>query len=403
MKNLIITLLKQKIFFFFLLVIAFTSCSENPSITGYNLLNPVDSLFVIRFDSTRDSVFLYQKQLNQSDILGGTRRILVGQYGDLKAQSLIRFIIGLSSEVKDAVKNSNLTITSARIKLNPVYKFGDTTSTSFSIEINEIFTYFDEYKFNLDSLKSGRYVIGSENIVTRNIDDDSLYYCELNTSKVFNWFKAIALDSTSKLQGILLSPSPSTNYIKGFASSNAYYVGDPIVLEVGVQYNSKTDTLKFFVDADLHIVETSLPLVIDNTKLVLQSGIKTKSFIYFDISRIPKNAIVNSAFIRLYPDSASSKFGTSVHDSLLVQYITDSSNISIDSAVGFVMTKSTNGYYEGQINYFVQKWIDNDANRGLLLSTRDPDGGVDKFVFYGPQSTIYDKRPQLIINYSYRK
>jgi hypothetical protein len=386
-----------------IVVLFFSSCSENPSITGYSLLNPIYSLFIKKFDSTTDSVFLYHKEVKQIDILGGTRRILVGKYDDLTAYSLIRFIIGLSSEMKDAIKNSNFVINSARIKLNPVYRFGDTTSNVFSFQVKEIYTYFDEYKFTIDSLKSGRYEINNENIVVRNIDDDTLYYSELNPEKVFNWLKLIAADSSRKLQGVLLEPEISTNYIKGFASSNAYYVGDPIVLEIVATYNNKTDSLKYFVQADLHVIEKSSPIYFDDNQLVLQSGVKQKAFIYFDISSVPKNAVVNSAYLRLYPDTLQSKYGTSYQDSLLVQYITDSTNISIDSAVTFVLTKTSSGYYEGQLNYFVQKWIDNDANKGLLLSIRDPDGGVEKFVFFGPKSAIVSKRPQLIINYSYRK
>lgn len=386
-----------------IVVLFLSSCSENPSITGYNLLNPIDSLVIKKFDSTTDSVFLYHKEVKQIDILGGTRRILVGKYDDLTAYSLIRFIIGLSSEMKDAIKNSNFVINSARIKLNPVYRFGDTTSNVFSFQVKEIYTYFDEYKFTIDSLKSGRYEINNENIVVRNIDDDTLYYSELNPEKVFNWLKLIAADSSRKLQGVLLEPEISTNYIKGFASSNAYYVGDPIVLEIVATYNNKTDSLKYFVQADLHVIEKSSPIYFDDNQLVLQSGVKQKAFIYFDISSVPKNAVVNSAYLRLYPDTLQSKYGTSYQDSLLVQYITDSTNISIDSAVTFVLTKTSSGYYEGQLNYFVQKWIDNDANKGLLLSIRDPDGGVEKFVFFGPKSAIVSKRPQLIINYSYRK
>ncbi|MCX8057707.1 MAG: DNRLRE domain-containing protein [Ignavibacteria bacterium] len=379
------------------------SCSENPTITGYNLLNPIDSLIVKRFDSTRDSVWIYHKQLNQHDILGGTRRILVGRYNDLTAHALIRFRIGLSSELRDAVKNNKVSITSARIKMNPVYKFGDTLSNRFGMEIKEVYTFFEEYKFTIDSLKSGRYEIDQDNILTRSIDADTLYYCELDTNKVLGWFQRVALDSSKKLQGILLTPTLTTSYIKGFASSNAYYVGDPIVMEVVAKYNSKTDSLIFYVDADLHVIETSSTIVTLDEKIKLQSGVKTKSFIYFDLTNIPKNAIVNSAFIRLYLDTLSSRFGTSRHDSILVQYITDSTNISIDSAVTFVLSKTTGGYYEGQINYYVQKWIDNNSNKGLLLSTRDPDGGVDEFVFYGPKAAIFEKRPQLIINYSSRK
>ncbi len=384
-------------------LLTFFSCSENPSITGYNLLNPIDSLIVTRFDSTRDSVSISHKQINQHDILGGTRRILVGKYNELTAHSLIKFSIGLSSELKDAIKNFNARVTSARIKLNPVYKFGDTISNTFEMEIREVYTQFDEYKFTIDSLKSGRYEILSENILTRSIDDDTLYYCELNTDRVLAWFRQIATDSSKKLDGLFLTPKLSTNYIKGFASSNAYYVGHPIVLEVVAQYNSKVDSLKFFVDADLHVIETTSATMTDENYIILQSGIKTKSLINFNISKIPKNAVVNSAFIRLYPDTLSSKFGTSRHDSILVQYVTDSLNISVDSVVAFVLTKTEKGYYEGQINYFVQKWIDNNTNQGLLLSTRDPDGGVDRFVFYGPRSSIFGRRPQLIINYSHKK
>jgi hypothetical protein len=388
-----------KIFIPILLSLLIVSCSENPSITGYGLLNPADSLLVQRFDSNRDSVFVYHKQINQSDILGGTRRILVGKYEDLTAHSLIRFLIGLSDELKGAVKNSNVVIQSARVKLNPVYKFGDTTSNRFSFLVKEIKSNWGEYTFTIDSLKSGKYEISNENIAIRNIDDDTLYYCELNPNAVLNWFKSIANDST-KPQGILLSPDPSTTFIKGFASSTAYYVGDPIVLEVVAEYNSKIDSLKFFVDADLHVVETSNTILTDDAKIILQSGVKTKSFICFDLSKVPTDAVVNSAFIRLYPDTSNSLFGTSFQDSLIVQFVSDSSKIAIDSAVVFYMTKKDSSYYEGQINYYVQKWIDNNSNLGLLISTKDPEGGVEKFVFYGPKSALIEKRPQLIINYS---
>lgn len=388
----------------FIISLIALSCSENPTITGYLTLNPIDSLIVTRFDSTKDSVSVHHRQLIQHDILGGSKRYLVGRYGNLVAHSLIRFKLGLTSELRDAIKNSNISILSARIKMNPVYKFGDNHNNTFEMEIYEVYTDFDEYKFNLDSLKSGRYEIIRENILTRSIDEDTLYYCELDTSKVLQWFTQIASDTSKKLSGILLSPTLSTNYIKGFASSNAYYVGEPTVLEIIAQYNSKIDsTLKFFVDADLHVVESDETVITDDAKIVLQSGIRTKSFIYFDLSKVPANAIVNSALLRLYPDTLLSKFGTSHHDSILVQFVTDSLKISVDSAFAYTLTKTPQGFYEGQLNYFVQKWIDNKNNQGLLLSTRDPDGGVDKFVFFGPNSVVYERRPQLIINYSHKK
>ncbi len=385
----------------FLLILA--SCSENPSITGYNLISPSDSLVITKFNSVLDSSFSYTKKIIQKENLGTTRRILVGNYEDIKSYALIRFLIGLSTELKEAVKNSNATVSSAKLMLYPVYKYGDSTLNSFSMEIREINTYWNEYTFTIDSLLSNRYLISDENISISNLDQDSIYYCELNPTAILNWFKAVADDSLSDPQGILISPSSSTNYIKGFASLNSFFDKDPIVLEIVVNYDSKTDTLKFYANADLHVIKKDNPIWQDNQYVVVQSGIKQKSFLYFDISKVPQRSLVNSAYLRLYLDSLKSNFGTSFQDSLLIFYVTDSSKISIDSATAMILTRTPYGYYEGNISYFVQKWIDSNTNRGLLLNTRDPDGGLELFEFYGPEYFIREKRPQLIINYSYIK
>lgn len=386
-----------------LLSIIVSACVEKPSITGYNLLNPLDSLVIRRFDSSLDTTFSYHKQVKQSDILGGTRRILVGKSDDLTAYSLIRFSIGISNELRDAIKNNAVTVNSARVKLSPVYKFGDTLAGVFNLKIREVNTYFREYGFTIDSLKSGQYDISNTNIVIRNIDNDTLYYSEIDPLIVLNWYKALVVDTAKKPQGILLEPDPSTTYIKGFASTNAYYVGNPIYLEVVVSHNNKTDTLKYYADADVHVIDKSNSINNNDNFLVLQSGVKEKAFIYFDISSIPKNAIINSAFLRLYLDTLNSRFGTSYQDSLFLHYVIDSSQISLDSALTFVLTKTSLGYYEGQLNFFAQKWIDNRTNRGLLINVKDPEGGVEKFVFYGTKAAIITKRPQLIINYTFRK
>lgn len=385
------------------LLLIFASCSENPSITGYNLVSPSDSLVVTKFNSVLDSSFSYTKKIIQKENLGTTRRILIGNYEDIKAHALIRFLIGLSSELKEAVKNSNATISSAKLMLYPVYKYGDSTLNSFSMEIREINTYWNEYTFTIDSLLSNKYSISEENISLNNLDQDSIYYCELNPTAILNWFKAVADDSLSDPQGILISPSSSTNYIKGFASLNSFFDKDPIVLEVVVNYNSKTDTLKYYASADLHVIKKENPITQNNQDVVVQSGIKQKSFLYFDISKVPQRSLVNSAYLRLYLDSLRSNFGTSFQDSLYIHYIIDSSNISIDSATTMILTRTPYGYYEGNISYFVQKWVDNNTNRGLLLNIRDPDGGMERFEFYGPEYFIREKRPQLIINYSYIK
>ncbi len=403
MKNLISLPFKFVTYLSTIFLISFYGCTENPSITGYDLLNPQDSLIIKKFDSTRDSVFVYHKQIKQTDILGGNRRILVGKYNEIIAYSLIRVNFPLTNSLIDLLKKDSLIITSAKLILKPVYQFGDTISKSFGMVVKELNSEFGEYTFTIDSLKSGKYDVSNENLALQNIDDDSLYSCVINSDKVINWLKIAATDTGKKYRSLLLEPEFNTTLIKGFESTNAYYLGNPIYLQIVTTNNSNVDTLKFYVDVDVHVVDYTGNISTDDSKIILQSGVRQKAFLYFDISQIPKSVIVNSALIRIYLDSTLSEFGSNFQDSLIVQFITDSVNISIDSAVYFSLLKTSGGYYEGRINYFVQKWIDNNSNNGLLISPRDIDGGVEKFVLHGPKSALYEKRPQLIINYSYRR
>lgn len=388
---------------FIILSFAFTACSEDPNITGYDLLNPSDSLIINRFDTSIDSTKFYIKQVRQVENFGNLQRFLVGRYDDIVAHSLIRFNFYIPDSVKNAVKNSSISINSARLKLYPVYRIGDSIQTDYSIEVREILSWWESDYFNIDSLKSSKYQIGSNQIQVSQSDEDSLYIIELSNEVVLNWLQIYASDTLPKPPGILLSPSPSTKYVKGFASINSGFVITTSIIELIYSMNSAIDTIYISSVADLHVIEKEIPYTTNKEKIVLQSGLKEKALLAFDISSIPKNSIVNAAYLRIYLDKNESVLGTSYQDSIYVQIVKDSVNVVIDSASAFVLTKNSNGYYEGNISYFVQKWIDGVDNQGVILHAVDPIGGLEKFVFYGPGSPLLEKRAKLIINYSYKK
>lgn len=399
----------RKILIQFLLLVAlissfiFSACSEEPNLTGYTLLNPTDSLILKRFDSSVDSVNFYIKQVKQVENFGNLQRFLVGKYDDIIAHSLIRFNFYMPDSVKNAVKNSAIIINSARLKLFPIYRLGDSTRNNYSIEVREILSWWESDYFNIDSLKSSKYQVGSDQIQVSQSDEDSLYFIQLSNDKVFEWLRIYSADTLPKPPGILLSPSPTTEYVKGFASINSGFVITTSVIELVYTMNSIIDTIYFSSVADLHVVEKEIPYGTNVEKIVLQSGLKEKALLAFDLSSIPNRAIINAAYLRLYLNENESVFGSSYQDSIYVQFVKDSANVTIDSITSFTLIKSMNGYYEGNISYYVQKWIDGVDNQGVILHAKDPIGGLERFVFYGPGSPYLEKRAKLIINYSYKK
>jgi hypothetical protein len=56
--------------------------------------------------------------------------------------------------------------------------------------------------------------------------------------------------------------------------------------------------------------------------------------------------------------------------------------------------------YEGDITSFVQKWVTNKMNQGLLLTPADGLDGMDIFAFKGSNSSNAFHRPRLLIFYT---
>lgn len=392
---------KLKYLLLVLPILLFISCSDEPNSTGYGLLNPEDFIEIRSFDTTRDSVHQEFSQLIQVENFGAARRILVGNYKNLTASALMRFEFLFSEEIKKLLSENKITLSAAKLKVYPIYRFGDSTRTNFSFNVHEIKSWWDSDQFTADSLNPSHFDFDNSPIESNFLDGDSVVTCTLPNDKVLAWMKAIADTGIKNPSGIYLKPTPAANFIRGLrAIGTSTNTG---TLEVVYSKDGTiSDTIYAVTVSDVHVVTTTENYN-DPAIITLQSGVLTKAKLKFDISQIPKNAIINSAVLELTRNLSKSEFGTSFQDSLYVLRLTDTSKISIDSNFAHVLVQSRPDIYEGNITRIVQDWLNSGQNFGLLLSTRDPEGGLERFAFESSYSADFNKRPILKIYYTIRK
>lgn len=392
---------KLKLLFFVLPVLLFFSCSDEPNSTGYGLLNPEDFIEIKSFDTTRDSVHQEFSQLIQVENFGAARRLLVGNYKNLTASALMRFEFLFTEEIKNLLLENKITVSAAKLKVYPIYRFGDSTRTNFSFNVHEIKSWWDSDQFTADSLNPSHFDFDNSPIESNFLNGDSVITCTLPNDKVLTWMKAIADTGLKHPSGIYLKPTTATNFIRGLGAIGPNT--NTSALEVVFSKDgAASDTIYAVTISDVHVVTTTEnyndPLVI-----TLQSGVLAKAKLKFDLSKIPKDAIINSAVLELTRNLSKSEFGSSFQDSLYVLRLTDTSKISIDSNYAHVLVQYRPDIYEGNIARIVQDWLNTGLNYGLLLSTRDPEGGIERFAFESSYSADFNKRPILKIYYTIRK
>jgi hypothetical protein len=371
--------------------------------TGYGLLNPNDFIEIKSFDTTRDSVHQEFKQLIQIENFGSARRILVGNHNNLTASALVRFEFVFTEELKKLLSENKITVSSAKLKVYPVYKFGDTTKTNFSFNVYEIKSWWDSDLFTADSLTPSHFDYDISPLESNFIDGDSVVTCNLPNNRVLDWMKAIADTGIKNPSGIYLKPATTANFIRGLAAIGT----DRNTSTIEVAFSKEgvsNDTIYAVAVSDVHVVTTTENYN-DPSAIILQSGVLAKANLKFDLSQISKNAVINFAVLELTRNLDKSIRGTSFQDSLFVLRLTDTSKISIDTNSVYFLTpiRSGSDVYEANISRIVQDWVNTGIDYGLLLSTVDPDGGAERFVFESGNSADSSKRPKLKIYYSVRK
>ncbi len=350
---------------FLLFLIFLNGCSKEPNDVGFGLL-PENEIFNVKV--YEDTLEVYVENIQNFISNSSSNILFIGNYENISCAILIRF------DIPDTLKDVKLNW--ARLRLFKSGSFiGDSTIPAHFTAHKVLSNYYD-------TLYDSR-VIGEFNSVP-----DSVNYLKIDTSVVREWF-------LGRNYGLYLKPQ---NYgvIWGFNSLDVMLFTPALEVEIQKD-NGRIDTVRFFYGSDGYIARSTGE--IDTNYIVLQSGVGLRSILKFDISKVPKNIIVNRAEISLYLKEKT-KYGTGGVDSLLASFVTNSE-----------LLKKSLGGFEG--NYLVlrnpldtleyiipvttpvQRWINGETNNGILLRCFYEQDNFDRFVFY-----FKDRRPKLKIYYT---
>jgi hypothetical protein len=388
----------RRILFTFSLLISLLhiSCSETPSSLGADLL-PRDLVNISELDSSVDSLYQSSSIYKRVIALSSADRLLLGKKDNVEAGILIKFLIFFDDSIKQQLLNNEVSVLSAEVKFTKNYTFGNSTSAiDFSAhKINSGWS----IRFTSDSLPLLNF--DAADIGFNKSFSDSINSFNFDTQLALSWMKARADSSAPANNGLYLKPSISSEKIIGFQALTVedlpYPLLDIVIEKTGVYI----DTLSYFPSVDLSVVSGSLPDA-GTENIAIQAGLNSEARLFFDLSSLSKEIIINYAELTLTVDTLKTVTGTSFTNSLRVNYITDSTNNSIDSSLLVFLDRDSN-IFKGNISLYVQKAIIQNNNQGLVIAAGDKLNGVELFAIKGSNAAVFTDRPRLQIKYTSRK
>jgi hypothetical protein len=369
------------------------SCKNEPNAIGIDLIG-FDLIYHKTLDSQTDSLTQNSKYYKVVFPLGLASRILIGKYQDIDASTLLKFVFGLPDSVEEDILADSINVTEAKIVLTRNYVLGDTSGTiSFTThKVNSEWspTLFTIY--NLPSLDYEGADVGSNYELT-----DTTYTFNLSNELVFSWMQNYADPTLGSNEGIYLIPTSAAGTVLGFEaftalSSNAAKL-NIVINKPGVY----TDTISGFIYADVSLVEGNIP-VLPADNFAVQSSFALNAQLYFDLSSLPKGAVINSAELILTPDTLTTITGSSYNNTLRTLYISDSVNTKVTDGSDLLLNY-VNDKYTGNVTSYVRKWVDEKVNYGMLIR---PGSQVEGLELFGLKNGLaeYSLRPRLKVVYS---
>jgi len=398
---------------FIIPVLLLSSCSDDPTSVGLDLLSG-DLVNVKDYDSQSDTI----KQTS-TIFIGDTTtiyasRILIGQVpgeGNLKAQTMFTFSYGLADSLYSGIKDGSVKVIKAYLTMTPIYYYPTQTEASnMKFSVKRITALWYPYNIRNENVESLLTIDPTDMVISSSTTldpSDSTCHVELNPTSV-NDMLHNTTDTTYSLRdyGLVLQPT-SGNGVVGFYSTTGSTTYPPRLTFILEHTNSYVyeDTVTVSAYADLHTVSGSIPSNLQNQNeyMAVRGGQTLNTKLTFDLSKIPSNAIINKAQLELkYVSSLSHVADTNnytFYGSLIGK---DSADQASWNYYWKTLTKSGD-YYTGDITQFIQHWLTASNNLGMRIFQADELDGVDLFVLKGSKAaSIYD-RPRLKITYTTKK
>ncbi len=382
----------------FILTISFTSCTDDPASVGLPLLKDEDFIRILELDSFTDSLLQQSKTIERILPLGLSETILLGKKGNVSSSILIRFFFNLNDTLIGQIDNNQVEVLSSKIEFKVNYHFGD-KNAALDFSSHRVTSDWDPLTFTRNNLSS--LIYDANDATLEKQMSDSIYVLTIENNLIDKWLKSAADTNLTKEYGLYIQPKDDSEKIVGFQalSSDGSQVMPKLRIVIS-RPGTIVDTLTFLPTADVHILQAEMPLV--DERIFVQSGVSFNSKIWFDVSGLPDNAIINNAKLTLTPDTLSQFFGSDYIDFVVARFLTDTSTVTIDDE-RFARIDIKNGLYEGDIAQYVQRWNRKESNLGVLITSAIENEGVEIFSFYSSDAADPAFRPRLEIIYTEKK
>ncbi|MDL1892097.1 DNRLRE domain-containing protein [Sphingobacteriales bacterium CHB3] len=377
---------------------ALTSCSEsitNPDTPGSGLLTRDVIIRDTVLFAISDTSFL--QRIPADGLASPLRQNFVGRTGNYKAYAAIRFTLGSPIDTLD--------ILSAKITLRLVSWRGDSAGL-LGFNVHSINTSWAEGTLTWPTADSTNfYDPVVKGTYSSTVGADTQYISvDIDTAMVASWFRS----NTTTNNGIILVPTSNASLIRGFHAfgfdSSDFQPKLNVVARGANVPVSDTTRLRFEsqIGQDTYVADV-FPFPLDPQHLVTQAGIAYRSRLRFDVSHIPRGAIINSAELQLQRNpmiTNVSKFTADPAPVVHALFTNDSTNFEAFSSPGALKSGTANTF-TFDVRRQAQIW-EGGINHGLLLrqSSANEFGTLDLFGFYSSNATDPALRPRILIKYS---
>lgn len=381
-----------------------TSCNQDPTSVGSNLLSEQDKFTFQQMNSDESNIAQKSTFYESKPKLGGAEYLLLGKTPYSESSILYRFNIYVPDTTLTKITNNEVLIQSAWIDMIPRYTIGDKAST-FDFAVHQVRSNWSAPGFDRDSIKSQSFNYDAADVKSGLVVTDTTIRFNLKNEVVREWLNARVNSSAPKNNGLIFTPG-NTSKMLGFRAvevNGTYYETYLHVIINRPGYY--LDTLNVNPDEDVHVVTRRAGFVPPvSSDFYLEAGYSLRGSVFFDLSSLPRNAIINKAALELTVDAAKEVDGSLKSDSLYVQLLADSTlhKLSSDSlSTSFLVRKGD--IFSGDISWAVQKWLNGHVNAGLAFTFYDEYSAAARIPFYGSNNPNKALRPKLKITYLQKK
>lgn len=385
-------------FFVVTLTVVFISCNQDPTSVGSNLISEQDKFTFQQLNSDQSNINQSSSYYDFKPKLGTAEYLLLGKTPYAESSIMFRFNIYIPDSTLTRFNNGEVNIKEAWMKMIPRYTLGD-KSSNFDFSVHQVRSAWSAPGFNRDSIPKLTY--DAADVKSGLVVTDTTVKFNLNTNVIKEWFRVKKDNTAPKNNGIILKPG-SVSKMLGFLAvqPNAKYYETYIYL-ILERPNYYKDTLVVSPDEDVHFVTGTLPQVSNN--LYLEGGYSIRGSLFFDISSLPKNSIINKAIIELTADPSKELDGSNKSDSVLVQLLADSTAKKLADSVNFALLSRTGNLFSGDVTWALQRVLNGSSYQGFLLSLWDEYSSAARIAFYGSKDSNKALRPKLKITYMQKK